>query len=211
MWNYFTEFFAAAMAAALVAGIWKHYGVLEISVWKRRIWSVGVFGIFELANILMGVREMGLEMIGKWELLLILLMAVAGIDHRKRIIPNKILLAAIILRSFIYIPEFMIDKEGAEMVLIKDILGAGICFGVLFIICVLTKQQIGAGDVKLFGVIGYILGIAGAYNTLFYAMLFALVCGMYHMLVHREGRQFKMAFAPFACLGCICVLVLKAF
>ena len=147
----------------------------------------------------------------KWELLLILLMAVAGIDHRKRIIPNKILLAAIVLRSFIYIPAFMIDQEGAGMVLIKDILGAGICFCVLFIICILTKQQIGAGDVKLFGVIGYILGIAGAYNTLFYAMLFALVCGMYHMLVHREGRQFKMAFAPFVCLGCICVLVLKAF
>lgn len=199
------------IVAAVVMLLWKQYEVVDTGRRKDRLIMAASVLLLLWMNLFFCRHRYDVWEWAKWEILLVLCITTALIDHRKRIIPNKLLLATFVARTLLFLPEFLTDTKTAQMLLIKDLIGAVVCFGVLFVAGFLAKNQIGAGDVKLFGVIGYIFGIAGAYNTLFYSMLFALSYGVYQMLVHRSGRKYRMAFAPFVCLGCVCVLLMQAF
>ena len=78
------------------------------------------------------------------------------------LIPDKVLLpfAVVLLGVRLFIPlEPWWDS----------LLGALVGFGVLFLIAVVSKGGMGGGDIKLFFVIGLVLGTVNTLVTLFFA------------------------------------------
>jgi leader peptidase (prepilin peptidase)/N-methyltransferase len=122
-------------------------------------------------------------------------------DLKERIIPNKVLLLGIIvlalLRIFIhslplynYVIAFFV---GGGVILLISILGS----------LVLRKESMGGGDIKLFALIGLVVGIKLIFLSIFLASLLGTLYGVYLMLIRRYNRDQYIPFAPFIAAGSI--------
>ncbi|MCC8139487.1 MAG: A24 family peptidase [Lachnospiraceae bacterium] len=128
------------------------------------------------------------------------LAAAAWMDGRSRRIPNGLLLALFIARILLLICGF-----GS---LIVSLAGMATLGGLLFSLYLFLHSGIGAGDVKLFAVIGFYLGAEAALMVLFLAMAGALVWGL--IAQRRGGREQEegVAIAPFAFLAEVILFLL---
>lgn len=118
-----------------------------------------------------------------------LLVIIAVSDLSYMIIPDKVLLpfaiAFLILRWIIPTSPWW-----------DSLLGAAVGFAVLFFIAIVSKGGMGGGDIKLFFVIGLVLGTMNTLLTLFLASLIGSVVGIYVLKKTGKGRKTPVAFGP---------------
>ncbi|ANU16939.1 prepilin peptidase [Planococcus maritimus] len=86
-----------------------------------------------------------------------------------------------------------------------SLVGAAVGFGVLLLIAVLSKGGMGGGDIKLFFVIGLVLGTAGSLLTLFLASFIGAVAGIILLRVRKQGRKTPIPFGPSIALSAVLV------
>ncbi len=77
-----------------------------------------------------------------------------------------------------------------------SLLGAAIGFGVLLLIALVSKGGMGGGDIKLFFVIGLVLGTVHTLLTLFLAALVGSVVGILVLRRTKQGRKTPIPFGP---------------
>lgn len=136
-----------------------------------------------------------------WELLatltlISLLHIITVSDLAYMIIPDKVLL------FFVFI--FIIERIFIPISPWYDpILGAVVGFGLLFLIAVVSKGGMGGGDIKLFGVIGIVLGLTNTLLTFFFAALLGSVIGMIGLLAKKVKRKNPIPFGPFIAAGAL--------
>lgn len=94
---------------------------------------------------------------------------------------------------------------------LEALLGAGVGFGVILLIVVLSRGGMGMGDAKFLAMIGTWVGPFGALYTLFGASAIGAAVGGTLIWLGRHGRKTPMPFGPFlavATLGVWTYLVL---
>ncbi|NGP45492.1 prepilin peptidase [Bacillaceae bacterium SIJ1] len=125
------------------------------------------------------------------------MVSVADVYYMK--IPNNILLVSGGLLMVIHIlhPE---TSWSASMI------GAGVGFGVLFFIMLVSRGGMGVGDVKLFLVIGFVAGWKETLLILFLASLLGALFGIIFRLAGRLKRGEAIPFAPFISGATILIL-----
>jgi leader peptidase (prepilin peptidase)/N-methyltransferase len=134
-----------------------------------------------------------------WETLLIsvytcLLIIIAGIDLEHHKVMNILVLPAIFL-GLVMVPVLHGDNFWGFLG------GAGLGFGVLFLIAVLAPGSMGMGDVKLIVFLGLAVGFPEIVINLFLAfVLGGLVSGVL-LALKKLGPKDQIAFAPFLALG----------
>lgn len=110
-------------------------------------------------------------------------------DFTYMLIPDKVLLpfaiAFLILRWIIPTSPWW-----------DSLLGAAVGFSVLFFIAVVSKGGMGGGDIKLFFVIGLVLGTVNTLLTLFLASLIGSIVGIYVLKKTGKGKKTPVAFGP---------------
>ncbi len=137
-----------------------------------------------------------------WELLVALLLIsmcviIVVSDSRYMLIPNKILLffapLFILLRLFVspQIPWWDI------------LLGAVVGFGLLLLIAVISRGGMGGGDIKLFALLGLILGLTDVLLAFFLSTVFGTFFGVIGLLLKKVKRGKPMPFGPYIVLGTI--------
>lgn len=118
-----------------------------------------------------------------------LLVIITVSDLAYMIIPDKVLLpfaiALLILRWPIPTTPWW-----------DSLLGAAVGFTVLYLIAVVSKGGMGGGDIKLFFVIGLVLGTMNTLLTLFLASLIGSVVGIIVLKKTGKGRKTPVAFGP---------------
>lgn len=118
-----------------------------------------------------------------------LLVIITVSDIAYMLIPNKILFPfGVILFVFRFISPLTPWWDG--------LLGAVIGFGVLLLIAVVSKGGMGGGDVKLFFVIGLVLGTVQTLLTLFLAALIGSMVGLVLLRITKQGRKTPIPFGP---------------
>ena len=75
-------------------------------------------------------------------------------------------------------------------------LGAAVGFLVLLLIAIVSKGGMGGGDIKLFFVIGLVLGTQLTLLTLFLAALIGSMVGILHLRRTGQGRKTPVPFGP---------------
>lgn len=119
-----------------------------------------------------------------------MLMIIFVSDIRYMLIPNKILLfflpAFIILRIIIPLEPWWSSVAGA-------LAGSGI----IFVIILLSRGGMGAGDMKLFFLLGIVLGTKKVLLAFFFACLFGAVIGIILMLLKIIRRKQPVPFGPY--------------
>lgn len=118
-----------------------------------------------------------------------LLIIITVSDIQYMLIPNKILLPfGIVL--------FVLRIISPLNPWWDSLLGAFIGFGMLLLIGILSKGGMGGGDIKLFFVIGLVLGTLHTLLTLFLAALIGSVIGIIILRVKGKGRKTPIPFGP---------------
>ncbi|MBO4898409.1 MAG: prepilin peptidase [Clostridia bacterium] len=135
------------------------------------------------------------------DFLLTLVMA-AVIDVKFKVIPNYLIvcfLAAQIVAAFTFAQTFL----GLWNVLISAAV-----LGILIIISLLSKEQIGMGDVKLIASVNLIYGWSFTLYTLFFSFLAMLIFAIPLLILRKLKLKSQLPFAPFYLIGVILYLLL---
>ncbi len=129
-------------------------------------------------------------------LLISMLMILFVSDITYMLIPNKILL--------FFLPLFIIMR------IIQPLepwwsaaVGSGVAFLLVAIIILASKGGMGAGDMKLFGLLGIVLGLGKVLLTFFLASLIGAVIGLILLLLKIIKRKQPIPFGPYIIVATI--------
>ncbi|MBX0315073.1 prepilin peptidase [Planococcus glaciei] len=125
-----------------------------------------------------------------------LLVIITVSDIAYMLIPDKVLLPVgiVLLALRLFIP---LDPWWDAL------LGAAVGFGILLLIAIVSKGGMGGGDIKLFFVIGLVLGTSGTLMTLFFASLIGAIAGIVQLRVLNKDRKTPVPFGPSIALGAV--------
>ena len=135
--------------------------------------------------------------------LVMVILPVAAIDLRLQKIPNQFMLAALVLRVLLYIPEFIISTTAAFSTLKDNLLGAVIVGAFFLLLFLIFKNSIGMGDIKLFAIMGLYQGLWGAINSVFFSLTVSFVVSVGLLIAGKKGRKDTISFGPSILLGTI--------
>ncbi|ADU31342.1 prepilin peptidase [Evansella cellulosilytica] len=125
-----------------------------------------------------------------------LLMIITVSDLKTMLIPDKVLI--------IFLVIFIVLRLVHPLTPWWDsLLGASVGFGVLLLLAIVSKGGMGGGDIKLFGVIGIILGFYGVLVTLFLASFIGAIVGGIGLVTKKVRRGNPIPFGPFIAVGAI--------
>ena len=115
-------------------------------------------------------------------------------DIAYMLIPNKILL--------FFLPLLIIARIISPLEPWWDsLIGAIVGFGILLLIAVVSKGGMGGGNIKLFFLIGFVLGIIHTLLTLFLASVVGMIIGLIVLKVRGQGRKTPIPFGPSIAVG----------
>lgn len=172
---------------------------------KCRSCGVVISPIYMVTELVTGVLfavaywRIGLELELAVALLFISLLVIINVsDIAYMLIPDKILL--------FFLPLLVLGRVLSPLEPWWDsILGAVIGFGILLLIAVISKGGMGGGDIKLFFVIGLVLGTANTLLTLFVASVIGMIVGVVILKVRGQGRKTPIPFGPSIAVAAIFV------
>jgi len=122
-------------------------------------------------------------------LLISLLVIIVVSDFAYMLIPDKVLL--------FFLPLLFIGRVLSPLTPWWDsVLGAVVGFGILYSIAVLSKGGMGGGDIKLFFLLGLVLGTLNALLTLFIAAVIGMVVGIIVLKARQQVRKTPIPFGP---------------
>jgi len=84
-----------------------------------------------------------------------------------------------------------------------SVLGAALGFFVLFLIMIVSRGGMGGGDVKLFSLLGFLLGAKQIMIIFFFSSFFGALYGLMMMIFGQYNRKTAIPFGPFIALGTI--------
>lgn len=122
--------------------------------------------------------------------LLSLLVIIAVIDYRHRIIPNKLLLVGTTAGVAL---NLAVGKSGWLQMLLGFAAGGA----VLLVVTIASKGGMGGGDVKLSAMLGVYLGWQDTLQTIFLASVLGALAGFGLVLAGRANRHTAIPFGPF--------------
>lgn len=138
-----------------------------------------------------------------WELavalLFISLLVIINVsDIAYMLIPDKILL--------FFLPLLIVGRILSPLEPWWDsIVGAVLGFSLLLLIAIISKGGMGGGDIKLFLLIGLVLGTFNTLLTLFLSSVIGMFIGVIVLQIRRQGRKTPVPFGPSIAIAAIIV------
>ena len=143
-----------------------------------------------LAPLILGWQA---ELIVAWTLISLLIIITVS-DIKYMLIPDKILI--------VFTGIFLVERIFIPLTPWWDsLLGAGIGFSLLLLIAVVSKGGMGGGDIKLFAVLGFVLGTKAVLLSFFLATLYGTIFGLIGMSFKIVKKGKPIPFGPFIAMG----------
>jgi leader peptidase (prepilin peptidase)/N-methyltransferase len=133
-----------------------------------------------------------------------LLVVVAVTDLSYRLVPRRLIYAALVLIVPLLVATAGVDHQWQH--LSGSAIAGAVAFGFFFTIWWFIPQGMGFGDVRLAGVIGICVGylsLVHAYLAFFGGFLIGMVFGLIMMAVLASGRKTRIPFAPALSVGAV--------
>lgn len=161
--------------------------------WRAPALEAAMMLVFFLAWRLHGQTPFGLA-IGWFYALFLLIVLVIDYEHR-RVLNNLLAPVAVLV--------FLLSFAPATPNPWQALLGGLVGFGLFLLLALLQRGAMGAGDVKLAGVIGLMIGYPDVLSALVIGTLLGGVAALVLLLSRRAGRKSTMAYAPYLALGAL--------
>ncbi|NLC12253.1 MAG: prepilin peptidase [Firmicutes bacterium] len=130
----------------------------------------------------------------KYCTILTILAIISFIDLKVSIIPNLFVLALAVwgvFWQFVY-PEFTLAKAFLGFLI------SGIIF---IVIDILSRGGMGAGDIKLIAVLGFLTGWPNILYVIFLAFVLGAVAGIILIMARKKTKKDTIPFAPFIAIA----------
>lgn len=187
-----------------MTGLRQYYRSLNVNLW---LVGLALIGLALAGYSLLAGRIDSTARLAVIILSLPLLALMALFDFKLQIIPNHLLLINLVMTTFIIFWQSY-SQNLPLLSLWLYYLAAGSACGLLFLLVKLLKSGLGAGDVKLFFVLGYSLGFDIGLSVIFYSGLLAVIYVLFMLLTKRIDFNKRLPLAPFALIGLIISLFL---
>lgn len=126
--------------------------------------------------------------------LLVMLLMIFTTDLLSMVIPNRVLL--------LFLPVFLLLRILEPLdPWWSAFAGGAVGYLLIFIIILVSRGGMGAGDMKLFGVLGIVLGLKEVLLAFFLSCLIGAVIGIIMQLMGRTGRGQAIPFGPYIVAG----------
>lgn len=129
-------------------------------------------------------------------------------DITEQIIPNKFIVAGLAVRFTSLVLEFFFAQSTQYNLVLSSLAGLLFGGGIFLLSAFLIKNSVGMGDVKLFAVIGFFVGLSGIFSVLFYSLLSSVITGVFLITIKKKDRKDYLPLAPFAMIGLTLSIVL---
>ncbi|GAB1529982.1 hypothetical protein YSY22_14040 [Brevibacillus formosus] len=165
---------------------------------------LGSFFVLGMVDILLGGQvRLGEQKMANAMILFVLCLYLSWVDFHHRRIPNRALVAGVVLISFL---ELALSSP-------MEWLMAGL-FAILSLlvfgwISYYKPLALGMGDVKLFALVCYGLGIRDFVVVLTVASLAALLVSLVLLLIRKVSIKYEVPFAPFVTMGLAVLLFMS--
>ena len=188
----------------------------EVREWFREQWKSSVFrGLTAASGLLvlgLGVEftlfQYGVLKILRYLILICCLSVIGWIDYKSRKIPNRFLLVMLVLRTVLLFAECLLYGELWMSIMISAFMGFVFAGGMFLLCYLISRGGIGAGDVKLFAVLGYYVGAGAVFSVTFLTVLTAAVFSVAALFAKKVSLKKEIPFAPFIFLGTVLTMAL---
>ena len=126
---------------------------------------------------------------------------IALIDGRCHIIQNRMILFGLAAFLLFTAAEWLLLHVSLWALVKNALLGFAMGIGVFGLGAILSKGGMGAGDIKLFGVLGMLLGWEGTFLLIFLTVLLTALTGIILILAHKKERSSRLPAGPFVLLA----------
>ncbi|MDR1563435.1 MAG: A24 family peptidase [Oscillospiraceae bacterium] len=128
--------------------------------------------------------------------LLSLLWPAALVDYKSFRIPNLFILLGLAYRLLLLPLEFVFAREVFWEVLLWDVVASASLALAAFLCGIIIKNSIGFGDVKLFIVMGLMLGMDGIGGAVFVSLVVSFIASIFLLVTKKKKRKDVIPFAP---------------
>lgn len=131
------------------------------------------------------------------------LWACSWYDRKYHLIPNRILVFALIIRGVILAVQVAANANDLIFILLSSFIAA---FALMLsaILCrLLSPESIGFGDVKLLCVMGLYLGVNHVWSPVFVTLIVLFIYGIYLLVIKKADRKTEIPLAPFLLIGTV--------
>lgn len=135
------------------------------------------------------------------------LLGAAWTDLKCRKVSNRWCLCGVIAATVLLIVQSTLEKDGLTF-LIGRILAALFAGGFLLLGTVIRRGGIGMGDVKVFFVLGLLLGAERVGIVLFLTLVVALIVAAVGLVIKRMNRKYPLPLCTFAyiVMAAVCLI-----
>lgn len=133
--------------------------------------------------------------------LLSILWAVGYIDYKTCKVPNRFILLGLGYRVSILVLELFVGSETFSGDLISEGIAATVLVIAALLCSVCVKHSIGFGDIKLFIVMGLLLGFESVWSAMFVSLLITFFVALGLLILRKKTRKDAIPFAPSLMIG----------
>ncbi len=131
----------------------------------------------------------------KYSLLSLLLIVISFIDYYHKIIPDKLIVLGLLIGISLHILYPNLDE------LINSAIGLSIGGGIFLMIAVLTNGAMGGGDIKLMGMLGFMLGWKWILLITLLSFIIGAIISVALMILGLKSRKDYIPFGPFIAIA----------
>lgn len=133
--------------------------------------------------------------------LLSVMWPVALIDYKTYRIPNSYIIYGLACRVLIFPFELLFSEPGVWQVLLGEVIAAAAMLLAAVLCGVLIKNSVGFGDMKLFVVMGLLLGTQGIWSAVFLSLIVSFIAAVFLLATKRKTKKDAIPFGPALVLG----------
>ncbi len=146
-------------------------------------------------------KDNGLLMNVKRMTLLALLWPIAYIDLKSYRIPNAFVVFGLICRVVIFAFELVFNSEYVFTVLLMEAIAVAALLLTSLLCALCIKNSIGFGDIKLFVVMGLMLGLDGIWGAIFLSLIVSFIICIVLLITKKKSRKDAIPFGPALVIG----------
>lgn len=129
-------------------------------------------------------------------------------DFKRKLVPNKMLLALLLIWAVIISVFVLTDLSNSLALVVDTALGGGIAGLLFFISYILSKGQLGAGDVKLAFLMGLYLMSTRALLAFLIGTTLCFIFSFTMVLFKKLSLKDQVPLVPFLSIGALIIILI---
>lgn len=178
------------------------YSMEQSMIRPMLIYAGIMIGLTIAISVVFAVYHTHLDIFTKLKrmILLCVIWPLAYIDLKTYRIPNAFIVFGLACRAVLLPFEIMFNPY-LRIDIVSELIAAGalLLAAVLCVVCL--HGAIGAGDMKLFIVMGLLLGLEAIWSTIFMSLLISFGMALYLLITKKKNKKDAIPFGPAIVLG----------